>query len=91
LILGEGEINLLSAAALVGRSSTPRQHEGSNDRSPTITEANGMSAMERGGQHSKNESGDQPVPKAPKTPRATGLNALLETVRQKMAYTIRGI
>ena len=50
-----------------------------------------MSAMERSGQHSKNESGDQAVPKTPKTPRTTGLNGLLETVRQKMAYTIRGI
>jgi hypothetical protein len=49
-----------------------------------------MSAMERSGQHSKNESGDQ-VPKTPKAPRTTGLNGLLETVRQKMAYTIRGI
>jgi hypothetical protein len=53
--------------------------------------ANDMSNMERGGQYSKNESGDQTMPKAPKTSRAKGLNALLETVRQKMAYTIRGI
>jgi hypothetical protein len=49
-----------------------------------------MSAMERSGQHSKNESGDQ-VSKTPKAPRTTRLNGLLETVRQKMAYTIRGI
>jgi hypothetical protein len=53
--------------------------------------ANGMSNMERGGQYSKNESGDQIVPKAPKAARAKGLNGLLEAVRQKMAYTIRGI
>ena len=49
-----------------------------------------MSAMERSSQRSKNKSGDQ-VPKTPKAPRTTGLNGLLETVRQKMAYTIRGI
>jgi hypothetical protein len=47
--------------------------------------------MERSGQHSKNESGDQVAQKTPKAPRTTGLNSLLETVRQKMAYTIRGI
>ena len=50
-----------------------------------------MSAMDRSSQHSKNESGDQVAPKAPKAPRTAGLNGLLETVRQKMAYTIRGI
>jgi hypothetical protein len=50
-----------------------------------------MSVTERGRQYSKNESDDQMVPKAPKASRAKGLNALLETVRQKMAYTIRGI
>ena len=50
-----------------------------------------MSVTQRSSQHSKNESGDQIVPKAPKASRAKGLNALLETVRQKMAYTIRGI
>ena len=50
-----------------------------------------MRAMERDGQSSKKESGDQAGPKAAKTSRPTGLNGLLETVRQKMAYTIRGI
>lgn len=44
--------------------------------------------MERDNQHSKKQSG---VEAAPKASRARGLNALLETVRQKMAYTIRGI
>ena len=47
-----------------------------------------MRIMERDGQNSKKETGDQGVSKAPRT---RGLNALLETVRQKMAYTIRGI
>jgi hypothetical protein len=50
-----------------------------------------MRAKERDGRYSKKESGNQVGPNAPKTPRATGLNGLLETVRQKMAYTIRGI
>ncbi len=50
-----------------------------------------MRVKERDGQYSKKDSGDQVVSKARKTPRTTGLNALLETVRQKMAYTIRGI
>jgi hypothetical protein len=50
-----------------------------------------MRIMERSDQHSKNESNDQVVPRVPKASRAKGLNALLETVRQKMAYTIRGI
>ena len=47
-----------------------------------------MRITEQGGQNSKKETGDQGVSKAPRT---RGLNALLETVRQKMAYTIRGI
>ncbi len=47
-----------------------------------------MRIMERDGQNSKKESGDQVVSKAPRT---KSLNTLLETVRQKMAYTIRGI
>jgi hypothetical protein len=50
-----------------------------------------MRVKQEGGQHSKNDSGDQLRPKALKAPRTTGLNALLETVRRKMAYTIRGI
>ena len=50
-----------------------------------------MRAMERDGQYSQKESGDQGVQTAPKAPRAKSLNALLETVREKMAYTIRGI
>jgi hypothetical protein len=49
-----------------------------------------MRAMNRDGQSSKKESGDQAGRKAAKTSPA-GLNGLLETVRQKMAYTIRGI
>jgi hypothetical protein len=50
-----------------------------------------MRVKQEDGQYSKNESGDQLAPKALKAPRTTGLNALLETVRRKMAYTIRGI
>jgi hypothetical protein len=50
--------------------------------------ATNMRGMEQEAQHSKKESGDQAVPKAP---RARGLNSLLETVRRTMAYTIRGI
>jgi len=38
------------------------------------------------GHSSKKEAGDQT-----KAPKARSLNSLLETVRQKMAYTIRGI
>jgi hypothetical protein len=49
-----------------------------------------MRAMERDGQSSKKESGDQARSKAAKS-RPAGLSGLLETVRQKMAYTIRGI
>jgi len=49
-----------------------------------------MRGMERDGQNPKKETGDQVVAKAPKAP-ATTSSALLETVRQKMAYTIRGI
>lgn len=47
-----------------------------------------MRGMERDGQSSKKESDDQAAPKAP---RARGVNALLETVRRKKAYAIRGI
>ena len=50
-----------------------------------------MGIVNRDRQHSKNEPGDQVAPKASKTPGKAGLNGLLETVRQKMAYTIRGI
>jgi hypothetical protein len=50
-----------------------------------------MRTTERDFQPSKRESGDQAAPQAPKTPPAAGLNGILETVRQKMAYTIRGI
>lgn len=46
-----------------------------------------MREIERNGQHPKKQSGDEGT--APK--RAKSLNSLLETVRQKMAYTIRGI
>jgi hypothetical protein len=49
-----------------------------------------MRAMNRNNQISKKESGDQGGRKAAKA-RTAGLNGLLETVRQKMAYTIRGI
>jgi hypothetical protein len=54
---------------------------------PPQPEANPMREMERNSQNSKKQSGDEGT--APK--RAKGLNSLLETVRQKMAYTIRGI
>jgi hypothetical protein len=50
-----------------------------------------MGGMERESQHSTRNSGDQGVPQAPKGARTKGLNSLLDTVRQKMAYTIRGI
>lgn len=50
-----------------------------------------MRGMERDRQYSKKESDGQAVLTAPKAPRAKSLNALLETVRKKMAYTIRGI
>jgi hypothetical protein len=49
-----------------------------------------MRVKQEDGQYSKSDSGDQ-RPKGLKAPRTTGLNALLETVRRKMAYTIRGI
>ncbi len=50
-----------------------------------------MRTMDRDGQVSNNASGGQARPKAAKTPQPRGLNGLLETVRQKMAFTIRGI
>jgi len=50
-----------------------------------------MREIERDGQYSKKKSGDEVAPTAAKAPQARGLNGLLETVRQKMAYTIRGI
>jgi hypothetical protein len=56
----------------------------------TMTEAK-MSRMQRDGQTSKKGAGDQAASTAPQAPQAKGLNGLLETVRQKMAYTIRGI
>ena len=49
-----------------------------------------MRDMERDGQNPKKETGDQVVAKASKT-AATNGSAVLETVRRKMAYTIRGI
>ena len=50
-----------------------------------------MSAKERDNKLSKQQPGDQTGPKAAKQQRSVGLNGILETVRQKMAYTIRGI
>jgi hypothetical protein len=50
-----------------------------------------MSVTQKGGQHSKNPLADQETPKTPQASRSKGLGSLLETVRQKMAYTIRGI
>jgi hypothetical protein len=50
-----------------------------------------MHIQQEDGQYSKNDSGDQSRPKALKAPRTMDLNAVLETVRRKMAYTIRGI
>ncbi len=44
----------------------------------------------RNSQISKKESGGQAGRKAAKA-RTAGLNGLLDAVRQKMAYTIRGI
>jgi hypothetical protein len=49
-----------------------------------------MGTTERDGQFSKKDAAEQPL-KAQKAPQKAGLNGLLETVRQKMAYTIRGI
>jgi len=53
-----------------------------------------MRVMERGGQYKK-ETHYQVVPKALKkpgvVPPTAGVNALLETVRRKKAYAIRGI
>jgi hypothetical protein len=53
-----------------------------------------MLVMERGGQYKK-ETHYQVVPKALRTPGfappTAGANALLETVRRKKAYAIRGI
>jgi hypothetical protein len=49
-----------------------------------------MSATDRASRISKKESGDQAGRTAAKT-RPAGLNGILEAVRQKMAYTIRGI
>jgi hypothetical protein len=50
-----------------------------------------MRVKQQDGPHSQKELGDQAAAKALKPPRTTGLNTLLETVRRKMAYTIRGI
>jgi hypothetical protein len=50
-----------------------------------------MRVKQQDGQHSQKQLGDQAAAKALKSPRTTGLNTLLETVRRKMAYTIRGI
>jgi len=50
-----------------------------------------MGIVDRDRQHSKNGSDGPVAPKASKAPGKAGLNGLLETVRQKMAYTIRGI
>jgi hypothetical protein len=91
LILVDDEINLPVLLLWSGVCPRLANVHGSSDCQSTITEANNMSGIERGGQHSKNESGDQAVQNAPKTPRSRGLNALLDSVRQKMAYTIRGI
>jgi len=49
-----------------------------------------MGTTERDSQFSKKDAAEQPL-KAQKAPQKAGLNGLLETVRQKMAYTIRGI
>jgi hypothetical protein len=84
----DDEINLPVLLLLVGRLPTRRQHSGQQRLITHHNGVNGMRAMERDDQHPKKESGDQVAPKAPQT---RGLNALLETVRRKMAYTIRGI
>jgi hypothetical protein len=74
---------------MAGHWSTPADTQCSSDRQPTNGVIN-MGIMERDGQLSKKDAAEQPV-KAQKTPQKAGLNGLLETVRQKMAYTIRGI
>jgi hypothetical protein len=50
-----------------------------------------MRVKQQEAQHSKSEIADQAGAKALKSPRTTGLNTILDTVRRKMAYTIRGI
>jgi len=47
-----------------------------------------MSGNERGSKSSKQQPGDQTGPQAAKAKQGS---SILETVRQKMAYTIRGI
>jgi hypothetical protein len=69
-----------------------RQRLADRPRRPAtlMMEATGMRDMERDNKNPKKETGDQMATKAPKAPATTG-SAVLETVRQKMAYTIRGI
>jgi hypothetical protein len=82
------EINVPGLLHSAGRWSTcrhPAQQRPTTHHHGVID----MGIMERG-QHSKKDAAEQPG-KAQKTPQKAGLNGLLETVRQKMAYTIRGI
>ncbi len=70
-----------------------RAHASRRSTQQRPTTSNGvmdMGIMDRDGHLSKKNAAEQPV-KAQKTPQKAGLNGLLETVRQKMAYTIRGI
>jgi hypothetical protein len=84
---GRRRINLSMLLHSAGRRSTWRhsaQQRPTNHHHGVID----MGIME--GRNSKKHDVEQPV-KAQKTPQKAGLNGLLETVRQKMAYTIRGI
>ncbi|HEX4554826.1 MAG TPA: hypothetical protein VH249_12615 [Xanthobacteraceae bacterium] len=80
-----GDDIILAVLLRPGVCPRPADIQGSRDRQPTTTETNVMRDTERG-HSSKKEAGDQT-----KAPKARSLNSLLETVRQKMAYTIRGI
>jgi hypothetical protein len=82
------EINV--PVLLHGRSLVHACRHSAQQRPTTTNGVINMGIMERDGQLSKKDAAEQPV-KAQKTPQKAGLNGLLETVRQKMAYTIRGI
>jgi hypothetical protein len=72
---GEAFVNVSPAAA-----ATDNPHHGGTT----------MRDMERDSETPKKDTGDQVVTKAPKAPSGARSD-VLETVRQKMAYTIRGI
>ncbi len=83
-----GETNL--PVLLHDRSLVQASRRSTQQRPTTSNGVIDMGNMDRDGHLSKKHAAEQPV-KAQKTPQKAGLNGLLETVRQKMAYTIRGI